>query len=94
MDDLDQMHPEDVEEMDITSQMAMAKFRAKSFVKKIGRNKWQNQKYLGSPSCELTSPRFAATIVMNQDTFTELHEASSQQESNSSSTSSTCYKEQ
>ncbi|MFS7929155.1 hypothetical protein Hanom_Chr04g00329161 [Helianthus anomalus] len=36
MDDLDQIHPEDVEEMDITWQMAMAAFRAKNFMRKIG----------------------------------------------------------
>ncbi|MFS7946915.1 putative transcription factor interactor and regulator CCHC(Zn) family [Helianthus anomalus] len=41
MDDLDQIHPEDVEEMDIIWQMAMAAFRAKNFVRKTGRNKWQ-----------------------------------------------------
>lgn len=36
--DLDQIHPEDVEEMDITWQMAMAVFRAKQFSKKPGKN--------------------------------------------------------
>ncbi|KAF5805895.1 putative transcription factor interactor and regulator CCHC(Zn) family [Helianthus annuus] len=47
MDDLDQIHPEDVEEMDITWQMAMAAFRAKNFVKKTGRNKWQGLTFTG-----------------------------------------------
>ena len=36
--DLDQIHPEDVEEMDITWQMAMVVFRAKQFLKKTGKN--------------------------------------------------------
>ncbi|XP_052625893.1 uncharacterized protein LOC128132926 [Lactuca sativa] len=36
--DLDQIHPEDVEEMDITWQIAMAVFRAKQFAKKTGKN--------------------------------------------------------
>ncbi|MFS7973249.1 hypothetical protein Hanom_Chr09g00854431 [Helianthus anomalus] len=39
MSDLNQMHPDDVEEMDITWQMAMATFRAKNFVKRTGKNK-------------------------------------------------------
>ncbi|MFS7912099.1 putative transcription factor interactor and regulator CCHC(Zn) family [Helianthus anomalus] len=43
MDDLNQMHREDVEEMDITWQMVMATFMAKSFVKKTGRNRWAHQ---------------------------------------------------
>ncbi|KAJ0610908.1 putative transcription factor interactor and regulator CCHC(Zn) family [Helianthus annuus] len=47
MGDLDQIHPEDVEEMDITWQMAMAAFRAKNFVRKTGRNKWQNLTFTG-----------------------------------------------
>ncbi|KAM0044014.1 putative transcription factor interactor and regulator CCHC(Zn) family [Helianthus debilis subsp. tardiflorus] len=47
MDDLDQIHPEDVEEMDITWQMAMAAFRAKNFVRKTGRNKWQGLTFTG-----------------------------------------------
>ncbi|XP_052622736.1 uncharacterized protein LOC128128015 [Lactuca sativa] len=38
--DLDQIHPEDVEEMDITWQIAIAVFRAKQFAKKIGKNNW------------------------------------------------------
>ncbi|KAL7601927.1 hypothetical protein Lser_V15G21870 [Lactuca serriola] len=36
--DLDQIHPEDVEEMDITWQIFMAVFRAKQFAKKTGKN--------------------------------------------------------
>ncbi|KAJ0474172.1 putative transcription factor interactor and regulator CCHC(Zn) family [Helianthus annuus] len=47
MDDLDQIHPEDVEEMDITWQMAMVAFRAKNFVRKTGRNKWQGLTFSG-----------------------------------------------
>ncbi|KAJ0622952.1 putative RNA-directed DNA polymerase [Helianthus annuus] len=35
-DDLSQIHPDDVEEMDITWQMAMAAFRAQKFVKRTG----------------------------------------------------------
>ncbi|KAL7615964.1 hypothetical protein Lser_V15G04550 [Lactuca serriola] len=38
--DLDQIHPKDVKEMDITWQIAMAVFRAKEFSKKTGKNKW------------------------------------------------------
>ncbi|XP_023744613.1 uncharacterized protein LOC111892802 [Lactuca sativa] len=38
--DLDQIHPEDVEEMDITWQIAMTVFRAKQFAKKTGKNNW------------------------------------------------------
>ncbi|XP_052622759.1 uncharacterized protein LOC111896584 [Lactuca sativa] len=38
--DLDQIHPKDVEEMDITWQIAMAVFRAKQFAKKTGKNNW------------------------------------------------------
>ncbi|MFS7919326.1 putative transcription factor interactor and regulator CCHC(Zn) family [Helianthus anomalus] len=36
-----EVHPDDVEEMDITWQMAMAVFRAKNFMKKTDRNKWE-----------------------------------------------------
>ncbi|KAF5815687.1 putative transcription factor interactor and regulator CCHC(Zn) family [Helianthus annuus] len=39
-DDLHQIHPDDVEEMDITWQMAMAAFRATKFVKRTGKNRW------------------------------------------------------
>ena len=38
--DLDQIHHEDVEEMDITWQIAMASFRAKQFAKKTGKSNW------------------------------------------------------
>ncbi|KAJ0587463.1 putative transcription factor interactor and regulator CCHC(Zn) family [Helianthus annuus] len=41
-DDLTQVHPDDVEEMDITWQMAMAAFRAQKFVKRTGKNRWGN----------------------------------------------------
>ena len=34
--------------MDITWQMAMAAFRAKNFVRKIGRNKWQGLPFTGA----------------------------------------------
>ena len=40
LDHLDQIHPEDLEEMDITWQIAMAVFRAKQFSKKTGKNNW------------------------------------------------------
>ncbi|KAJ0879802.1 putative transcription factor interactor and regulator CCHC(Zn) family [Helianthus annuus] len=40
--DLTQVHPDDVEEMDITWQMAMAAFRAQKFVKRTGKNRWGN----------------------------------------------------
>ncbi|MFS7953821.1 putative transcription factor interactor and regulator CCHC(Zn) family [Helianthus anomalus] len=36
-----EVHPDDIEETDITWQMAMAVFRAKKFVKRTGRNKWK-----------------------------------------------------
>ncbi|KAJ0446497.1 putative transcription factor interactor and regulator CCHC(Zn) family [Helianthus annuus] len=39
-DDLHHIHPDDVEEMDITWQMAMAAFRATRFMKRTGKNKW------------------------------------------------------
>lgn len=38
--ELDQIHPEDVEEMDITWQIAMAVFRAKKFTQRTGKNNW------------------------------------------------------
>lgn len=38
--ELDQIHPEDVEEMDITWQIAIVVFRAKKFTQKTGRNNW------------------------------------------------------
>ncbi|KAJ0770242.1 putative transcription factor interactor and regulator CCHC(Zn) family [Helianthus annuus] len=42
MSDLDLMHPDDVEEMYITWQMAMVTFRTKNFVKRTGKNSWTN----------------------------------------------------
>ncbi|KAF5772493.1 putative transcription factor interactor and regulator CCHC(Zn) family [Helianthus annuus] len=39
-DDLHQIHPNDVKEMDITWQMAMVAFRARRFMKRTGKNKW------------------------------------------------------
>ncbi|MFS7916876.1 putative transcription factor interactor and regulator CCHC(Zn) family [Helianthus anomalus] len=47
MDDLDQIHPDDVDEMDITWQMAMAAFRTKNFVRRTRRNKWDGLKFTG-----------------------------------------------
>ena len=37
---LDQIHPKDIEEMDITWQMAMVVLRAKQFSKKTDKNNW------------------------------------------------------
>ncbi|KAI3677759.1 hypothetical protein L6452_37027 [Arctium lappa] len=37
-DDLDQLHPDDLEEMDIKWQMAMLSMRVKKFIKRTGRN--------------------------------------------------------
>ncbi|XP_022004663.1 uncharacterized protein LOC110902270 [Helianthus annuus] len=42
LNDLYQYHPDDVEEMDITWQMAMAAFRAQKFANKTGRNRWDH----------------------------------------------------
>ncbi|XP_076920193.1 uncharacterized protein LOC143581254 [Bidens hawaiensis] len=45
--EFDQIHPDDVEEMDISWQIAMVVFRAKKFTKRTGRNNWNmpnNQK--------------------------------------------------
>ncbi|MFS7975741.1 putative transcription factor interactor and regulator CCHC(Zn) family [Helianthus anomalus] len=47
IDGLDQIHPDDVEEIGITWHMAMAAFRAKKFVRKTGRNKWDGL-FIGS----------------------------------------------
>ncbi|KAD3067019.1 hypothetical protein E3N88_34899 [Mikania micrantha] len=41
-DNLEQINPADVEEMDISWQMAMVVFRAKKFIKKYGRNSFGN----------------------------------------------------
>ncbi|MFS7954783.1 hypothetical protein Hanom_Chr07g00634611 [Helianthus anomalus] len=40
--ELHEVHPDNIEEMKITWQMAMAVFRAKNFVKRSGRNKWES----------------------------------------------------
>ncbi|MFS8033502.1 hypothetical protein Hanom_Chr17g01570341 [Helianthus anomalus] len=37
-DELDEVHQEDIEEMDITWQLAMTVFCAKNFIKRTGRN--------------------------------------------------------
>ncbi|MFS7968451.1 putative transcription factor interactor and regulator CCHC(Zn) family [Helianthus anomalus] len=39
--ELHEVHPDDIEEMDITWKMAMAVFRAKNFIKRTGRYKWE-----------------------------------------------------
>ena len=40
MSELDQIHPDDVEEMDISWHIGMAVFRAKKFTKHTGKNTW------------------------------------------------------
>ena len=40
MSELDQIHPDDVEEMDISWAIGMAVFRAKKFTQRTGRNVW------------------------------------------------------
>ncbi|KAL4573443.1 hypothetical protein LXL04_020249 [Taraxacum kok-saghyz] len=40
MSELDQVHPDDVEEMDISWAIGMAVFRAKKFTQRTGRNAW------------------------------------------------------
>ena len=40
MSDLDQIHPDDVEEMDISWHMEMVVFRAKKFTQCTGKNAW------------------------------------------------------
>ncbi|KAL4556408.1 hypothetical protein LXL04_039059 [Taraxacum kok-saghyz] len=40
MSELDQIHPDDVEEMDISWAIGMAVFRAKKFTQRTGRNAW------------------------------------------------------
>ena len=42
-DDLEQIHPDDLEEMDIKWQMAMITLRAKKFFKRTGRNNFRNE---------------------------------------------------
>ena len=52
--DLDQIHPEDVEEMDISWQIAMAVFRAKKFYQRTGKNTWGvNDKKVGFDKSKL-----------------------------------------
>ncbi|MFS8024279.1 hypothetical protein Hanom_Chr16g01461351 [Helianthus anomalus] len=55
MYDLDQMHLDDEEEMDIKWQMAMATFRAKNFVKRTGKNNWTNyrDRKVGIDKCKI-----------------------------------------
>ena len=40
MSELDQIHPDDVEEMDISCHIGMAVFRAKKFTQRTGRDVW------------------------------------------------------
>ena len=40
MSELDQIHPDDVEEMDISWHIGMAVFRAKKFTQRTGKNAW------------------------------------------------------
>ncbi|MFS7938761.1 putative transcription factor interactor and regulator CCHC(Zn) family [Helianthus anomalus] len=42
INELQEVHPDDIEEMDITWQMAMAVFRAKKVFKRTDRNKWES----------------------------------------------------
>ncbi|MFS7926543.1 putative transcription factor interactor and regulator CCHC(Zn) family [Helianthus anomalus] len=50
--DLNQIHPEVVEEMDITWQLTMSAFRASNFVAKTGRNNWVKGR-MGPPKANL-----------------------------------------
>ncbi|KAI3678299.1 hypothetical protein L6452_37586 [Arctium lappa] len=43
-DDLEQLHPDDLEEMDIKWQMAMLSMRVKKFIKRTGRNNFSQRK--------------------------------------------------
>ncbi|KAI3729397.1 hypothetical protein L6452_18054 [Arctium lappa] len=43
-DDLDQLHPDDLEEMDIKWQMAMLSMRVKKFIKRTGRNNFSQRR--------------------------------------------------
>lgn len=51
--DQSQIHPEDLEEMDITWQMGMAVHRAKEFVKKTGTNNWVKGKKVSFNKADL-----------------------------------------
>ncbi|KAI3759043.1 hypothetical protein L6452_06616 [Arctium lappa] len=47
-DDLDQLHPDDLEEMDIKWQMAMLSMRVKKFIKRTGRNNFSQRREHGA----------------------------------------------
>ncbi|KAI3735684.1 hypothetical protein L6452_15192 [Arctium lappa] len=47
-DDLDQLHPDDLEEMDIKWQMAMLSMRVKKFIKRTGRNNFSQRRENGA----------------------------------------------
>ena len=49
MGELDQIHPDDVEEMNISWHIAMSVFRAKKFTQGTGKNNWgiQGDKRMG-----------------------------------------------
>ncbi|KAI3681514.1 hypothetical protein L6452_36313 [Arctium lappa] len=47
-DDLDQLHPDDLEEMDIKWQMVMLSMRVKKFIKRTGRNNFSQRKEDGA----------------------------------------------
>ncbi|KAI3759689.1 hypothetical protein L6452_07690 [Arctium lappa] len=47
-DDLDQLHPDDLEEMDIKWQMAMLSIRVKKFIKRTGRNNFSQRREDGA----------------------------------------------
>ncbi|KAI3669454.1 hypothetical protein L6452_40690 [Arctium lappa] len=47
-DDLDQLHPDDLEEMDIKWQMAMLSMRVKKFIKRTGRNNFSHRREDGA----------------------------------------------
>ncbi|KAI3669557.1 hypothetical protein L6452_40796 [Arctium lappa] len=47
-DDLEQLHPDDLEEMDIKWQMAMLSMRVKKFIKRTGRNNFSQRREDGA----------------------------------------------
>ncbi|KAI3669231.1 hypothetical protein L6452_40458 [Arctium lappa] len=47
-DDLDQLHPDDLEEMDIKWQMSMLSMRVKKFIKRTGRNNFSQRREDGA----------------------------------------------
>ncbi|MFS7919113.1 hypothetical protein Hanom_Chr03g00209051 [Helianthus anomalus] len=67
-----EIHPDDVEEMDITWQMAMAVFRAMNFVKKTGRNKWEL-------IMSLVGIRLSSDVITAMNLGTMLESANSQE---------------